>query len=400
LSLLRSVDHDPVVLRLSRDLVRLLKRGHPWVYSEALRELPRAAAGASAVLLDNKRGREIARGYYDPGCPLAFRACSVEDRVRLDDAWAEDRFVRALDLRERLFGPETTGYRLLNGEGDEVPGLVIDRYGETGVLQVDGAGPMGFWDMDGIAAWVSERLGLAGVYYKSRDKSQEGKLLAGTLPEEGVARFLENDLKFTADVRRGQKTGFFLDQRDNRHLVRQLARDRSVLNVFGYTGGFSVAAGVGGASQVTTVDLAAPAIAAADQHWRDNALAAGQHDGVAADAFEFLADAAARRKKWDIVIVDPPSFAPSEAAVPKAAASYRRLIADAARVVSEGGHLAASSCSSHIDEAAFLEICEEAVSEARRRGTIASLTSQPADHPYPLVFHEFRYLKFVLMRLD
>lgn len=400
MSLLRSVDREPLVLRLSRDLVRMLKRGHPWIYADALRDLPRAAAGTPAVLLDNKKGREVARGYYDPGCPLAFRACSVEDRVALDDRWAEERFARALDLRTRLFGPETTGWRLFNGEGDEVPGLIVDRYGETAVLQVDGAGPMGFWDMEGIANWAAERLGLAGVYYKSRDKSQEGRLLTGALPEEGIARFVENELKFTADVRRGQKTGFFLDQRDNREMIRRIARDRSVLNVFGYTGGFSVAAGAGGATQVTTVDLAAPAVAAADQHWRDNGFAAEQHDGVAADAFEFLADAAARRKRWDIAIVDPPSFAPSEAAVPKASASYRRLIADAARVVADGGHLAASSCSSHIDETAFLEICEEAVSEARRRGTIVSLTSQPADHPYPLVFHEFRYLKFVLMRLD
>lgn len=398
--LLLNSDREPVVLRLGRDLVRMIKRGHPWVYAEALRELPRAPAGASAVLLDNKKGREIARGYYDPGCPLAFRACTAEDRVRLDDRWAERQFTRALDLRRRSFGPSTTGYRILNGEGDEVPGLIVDRYGDIGVLQVDGAGPAGFWDIDGIAEWLLRECGLKGIDFKPRDRQSESRRLAGELPQEGMAAFLENSLRFTADFRRGQKTGFFLDQRDNRDLIRCQAEGRSVVNIFGYTGGFSVAAGVGGASHVTTVDLAAPAIAAAATHWTLNDLPADRHEGVAADAFAFLEEAAGARRTWDIVIIDPPSFAPSEAAVPRALASYGKLLTDAARCTADGGLLAASSCSSHVGETAFLEVCEESVSAARRRATIVSITSQPIDHPYPLVFSEFRYLKFILLRLD
>lgn len=386
----------------------MLKRGHPWVYADALRELPRCPSGTPAILLDNKRGREIARGYCDPQSPLAFRACSVDEGVALDDAWAQRRLDRALELRSRLFGPETTGYRVLHGEGDGVPGLVVDRYDRTAVLQVDGAGPAGFWNVDGVAEWLSARLDLTGVFHKSRERGQEGKILCGSLPAEGespehgggVVPFVENGLRFTTDVRRGQKTGFFLDQRDNRHLIRQLSKDRRVLNVFGYTGGFSIAAGVGGAAHVTTVDLAAPAIAAAGRHWELNALPGERHEGVAADAFEFLDESVRRRREWDIVIVDPPSFAPSEAAVPKATASYRKLIASAARLVSSGGLLAASSCSSHIHEQAFLEICEEGVADARQRGTLIALTNQPPDHPYPLVLPEFRYLKFVLIRID
>ena len=140
----------PVTLRLNRDLARTIKRGHPWVYADALRDLPRAAAGVPAVLLDNRKGEPIAVGFYDPASPLAFRVCDTDGRTKLDERWAEARLRDALALRKSLFDPTTTGYRLLNGEGDSTPGLVVDIYGDTAVLKLDGAGPIGFWDAPGI----------------------------------------------------------------------------------------------------------------------------------------------------------------------------------------------------------------------------------------------------------
>jgi 23S rRNA (cytosine1962-C5)-methyltransferase len=151
---------------------------------------------------------------------------------------------------------------------------------------------------------------------------------------------------------------------------------------------------------VTTVDLAQPAVAAAREHWQRNELAESQHDAVVADVFEFLADAGSQRKRWDIVIVDPPSFAPNQESIPKARAAYQSLIAAGARVTARGGLLAAASCSSHIDLPLFLTLCEEGVAEARRRGTILAIQGQPPDHPSPLALPEFRYLKFVLLRID
>ncbi len=404
MTLLRAAGGSPLTLQLNRNLTRSVKRGHPWVYGDALRRRPKATPGSRAILLDHKKGRAIGRGFYDPGSPLALRLCTAEAEETLDEAWAERRLERALALRQPLFTARTqqttTAFRLFNGEGDGLPGLICDLYGDTAVLQLDGAGPKGFWNPDGIAAWLADRLALGSVYEKYQARqSGRGRALWGPLPTEPVP-FLENGLRFTADVIHGQKTGFFLDQRENRQRMRAWAEGRRVLNVFGYTGGFSVYAGRGGATDVTTVDLAEPALALADAHWRLNDLPPAQHRSQTADAFDFLARAAKQRQQWALVILDPPSFAPAKAALPQALKAYHKLIAAGAAVTSAGGLLAAASCSSHIDEATFLEACETGISQARRRATLVGSYGQPADHPSPLVLREFRYLQFMLLSVE
>ena len=333
--------------------------------------------------------------------------------MKLDDRWAERRVRAAKALRKSFAAGGSTatatssstgvgltsGFRLWNGEGDGVPGLVADVYHDTGVIKLDGEGPIGFWRVDEVADWMVRELGLVRVYERQKERGVMGRALIGSVPNQPVT-FHEHDLPFTADVVHGQKTGFFLDQRDNRQLIRAWSRDATVLNVFSYTGGFSVAAGAGGASHVTSVDIAPAAIEAANQHWRLNQLPETQHTGIAADAFEFLADAASQRRRWEIVILDPPSFAPNRDSVPKALAAYQNVIEAGARVTAPQGLLAVASCSSHIDLPMFLECCEEGVSRARRRGTVVTIAGQPTDHPTPLALPEFRYLKFVLLRLD
>jgi 23S rRNA (cytosine1962-C5)-methyltransferase len=212
--------------------------------------------------------------------------------------------------------------------------------------------------------------------------------------------FRENGVHFTVDVVHGQKTGFFLDQRENRQHIRAVAANRHVLNLFGYTGGFSVYAGLGGATQVTTVDVAAPALDAAGHHWRMNGLEAANHRTVQQDAFEFLAQAIRDKRSWGLVIVDPPSFASAKETVSRALSTYERLMAAAATVTTPDGLLAVASCSSHVDMPTFLGACEAAIAQARRRATILRISGQPPDHPSPLPFSEFRYLKFVLMQVE
>lgn len=283
-TLLHPRSDPPLRLRLGRDLTRAIKRGHPWVYAEALRERPLALPGTPAILLDNKKGQELARGFYDSRSPLAFRVCTTEPGQTLNEWWAQKRLERALSLRRTLFDERTTGFRLFNGEGDGLPGLIADIYGSAVVLQLDGAGPSGFWHSAGIAAWLAEKLSLQCVVERSRGEGKgAGRALWGEMPAAPVT-FVENGVQFQADVLRGQKTGFFFDQRDNRQKIREVAANRRVLNVFGYTGGFSVYAGLGGASRVTTVDIAAPALAAAQVNWELNDLPPTYHEAVAADA--------------------------------------------------------------------------------------------------------------------
>ncbi len=401
LHFLQSYSTPPVRLRLARNLTRAVKQGHPWVFAEALRELPAAPSGAPAVLLDNKKGRAIGRGFYDPHSALALRVCTAEPDQPLDDRWAQVRFERALALRRALFDDRTNGFRLFNGEGDGLPGLICDLYGEVAVIQLDGAGPGGFWNPAGIAEWLVQTLSLRWVYWRNQARGATGgELLRGDPPLPQPAPFLENGIRFTADVSRGQKTGFFLDQRDNRQWIKALAAGRRVLNLFGYTGGFSVYAGLGGASQVTTVDLAEAALAAAHSHWRLNGLEPGNHTVVKADAFDFLQKAGQAHQQWELVVLDPPSFAASKEAVPQALAAYQRLIAGGAAVMAGDGLLAAASCSSHVAPDSFLQVCAEGVAQARRRATVLGIYGQPADHPWPLACSELRYLKFALLRID
>ncbi|MGD8457954.1 MAG: class I SAM-dependent methyltransferase, partial [Anaerolineales bacterium] len=264
--LIKNPSQPPIKLQLSRDLVRTIKRGHAWVYREALRYLPRANPGTKAILLDNRGGKEIARGFYDPESSIALRIYSTQvGRLSIDE-WAHRKFTQALKLRARLFDDQTTGYRLFNGEGDGLPGLVCDIYEKSAVIKFDGQAAERFWDMQGIAEWLNTNLGIQSTYLKQRGSNEEGKLIGGEISEQPVT-FTENGINFSADLIRGQKTGFFFDQRDNRMHIKRLSAKKTILNAFGYTGGFSVYAGLGGASKVTTVDLAQPALEEADHHW-------------------------------------------------------------------------------------------------------------------------------------
>ena len=407
MALIRKLDSGkpPLKLRLARNLTRAVKRGHPWVFADALRSLPAAPAGAQAVLLDNKKGREIARGFYDPRSALDFRVCRVEQGQALDELWAKAQMRRALKLRRSLFDEQTTGFRLFNGEGDGLPGLVCDVYGDAAVIRLDGEGANGFWDAQGVAEWTADALSLRCVLQRM-ERRRQGKrqsaalerVLVGVAPYKPVP-FVENGVRFKVDISRGQKTGFFLDQRDNRQLIKTFAAGKRVLNVFGYTGGFSVYAGLGGAKHVTTVDLAKPAIKMANFHWQLNKLPPAGHKAVTADAFEFLAASLGKKRTWDLVILDPPSFAPSKDTVVKGVSAYKNLAAAGVKVTAPDGMLALASCSSHIGLEMFLNACEEGISLGRRRGTILGIYGQPADHPSPLPLPEFRYLKFVLLKI-
>lgn len=383
---------------LTRDLRRVIKRGHPWVFSDAVK-LPAGAQAGDVVALEHG-GRIVARGYCDPEGPLAVRILSTDPNevIGPETFWA--RLDRAIAWREALFaGTDTDGYRLVNGEGDRLPGLVIDRYRDTLVIKPDGPVAERFWDTQALAARLVQQPGVVAIYARARSRGGAvGETLRGEV--SGPVTFSEHGALFEADVREGQKTGFFLDQREHRLALGRLARDRRVLNAFAYTGGFSVQCGRHGARHVTTLDLAAPALAAAEVNWRKNGLPDTRHRAVTADTFAFLGEAVSRGETFDLVILDPPAFAPSRKDLEKALAAYTSLAELGARVTAPSGLLFLASCSLHVRRDELMGCLDEGLARARRAASVVSLGGQPPDHPYPLGGPELAYLKTALVRVE
>ncbi len=416
---------------LAKDLVREIKRGHAWLFSHAVERFD-FAAGTPVRVVD-RRSRVVASGISDAEHPIPVRICQTEPPFSVDDAWLISRLELCMATREQWLPKDTTGYRLVAGEGDGVPGLIVDVYGDCAVIKLDGGAPEAFYRPDGIARWLAKKMHLRHVVRRPRNRDEDPVILlqqdgrrggggAANEPdrtnagEHSVADyatnadeslcdlsrvpFLENGMRFGADVLKGQKTGFFLDQRDNRELIRHMSNGKSVLNLFSYNGGFSIAAGLGGAQQVTSVDLAAPAIAVAEQHWNDNDLPATAHHAVAADCFQYLDQARSDGRKWDLVISDPPSFARNVRSRPAALNAYGNLASAAAKVTTANGLLALASCSSQVGRDDFLQASIEGIGRARRKAFLISERGLPVDHPTPVAMPELRYLKFFLFLLN
>lgn len=322
-----------------------------------------------------------------------------EPGAAIDAAWVRTRVEAAAARRARdplLVG--CTGRRLVHGEGDACPGLVVDAYADTAVIAFDGAAAAVFWRghldavLDGLARGGAE-LAHAWLRAGRRDASR-GEAILGDPPAE--IAISEDDARFAVDVRAGQKTGFFLDQRENRRTIRRHAAGATVLNAFAYTGGFSIHALLGGAARVTSVDLAAPAMRGLARNLELSGLDASAHESAVTDAFAFFARAREQGRRWDLVVVDPPSFAPSERARPAALAAYRKLAAAALSVTAPGGRFALASCSSHVTEADLLEVMAHSDKAVLLRG----IGCAGSDHPVRPVFVEGRYLKFLFFDVD
>lgn len=376
--------------RVTKPLRDRVGAGHPWIYDRALGPPGDVRAGELVTLVD-ERG-PLATALADPTSPLRARVLDRDPDAACDDRWAGARAETsaARRLRDPLLAG-CTGWRVIHGEADACPGLVLDVYAATAVVVFDGPAATAFWRtrLPAVIAGI-ERAGIAlsHVWVRGeRGARHEGDAMRGDPPAEVV--IAEDEARFAVDVRHGQKTGFFLDQRDNRRTVRRHAAGQSVLNLFCYTGGFSLHAALGGASRVTSVDLAAPAIAAIEKNLALSNLPAETHERIVGDCFDVLARARKDRRTWDLVIVDPPSFAPSERARPAALKAYRRLVEAALEVVEPSGRFALASCSSHVTEIDLLELVR---GDLRLRHTAGAAS----DHPVLPAFPEGRYLKFLL----
>ena len=389
---------EVVVKRAAADAA---KRGHPWVWKHAVARGLSGLAAGDEVQVAGEDGEAVGRAIADPESPIALRMWT-EGRTPIDDALAASRVTRAIAMREtflasarHLLGAggvgETNAYRVCNGEGDRCPGYVVDRYDWVAVLRVDGDGALANLDRFTRVLWreLAPR-GVRSLLHRERDAKGPPAVLRGEAAP-GLIEVREHGVPFVVDLARGQKTGAFLDQRENRRRVCELSRGRRVLNLFSYAGGFSLRAALGGAVHVTSVDIAAAAHATAQASFKLAGVDPRAHAFVTADAFAFLDGAKKQGKQFDLIVSDPPSFAPNEKALPRALSAYRALHRACADVLAPDGIFCASSCSSHVDAAAFVATLD--VTALR----LFEQHGQPFDHPTLPVWPEGRYLKFCIL---
>ena len=383
-----------------------MRRGHPWVYESSVRDQSGPGTAGDLAVVYDRHDRFLALGLWDPDSPLRLRVLHVGKPVRCDVDWWRGRLRTALNRRRPWFDDATTGFRWIHGESDGWPGLVLDRYGTTLVLKI--YSPVWLPRLLDLVGWIREELDPDRIVLRLSRNSQsaaatggyrDGQNLLGADVAERVT-FLESGLWFESEVVKGQKTGFFLDQRENRRRVETLASGKEVLNVFSFSGGFSLYAARGGAARVVDVDISAHALAQARRNFmlnsEDAAVGRAIHEQVQADAFDWLSARPSHR--FGLVILDPPSLAKSEAERAGAIEAYRRLVRCGIEWVQPGGVLLAASCSAHVSSEEFYGTVRQVLQESGRRAEEFLSEGHPQDHA--ATFREAEYLKAIYWRLS
>lgn len=390
------------IITLKRGKEDSLNRFHPWVFSGAIGTMPESLEEGDIVDVVTHDGRHIGVGHYQIGS-IMVRILDFGNTA-IDQSFFATRLAEALKLRKalRLNREDNNAYRLVHGEGDFLPGLIVDIYGNTAVIQAHSPG-MHFARTDIANALTSlEGIDIKNVYYKSETTlpykahldPQNDYLIGGF--ETNVA--IENGLKFHVDWLKGQKTGFFVDQRDNRSLLEHFALGRRVLNMFCYTGGFSFYAMRGGAELVHSVDSSAKAITLTDANVELNFPGDTRHKSFAEDAFKFLDSM--EKDSYDLIVLDPPAFAKHRSALKNALRGYQRLNAKAFEKISSGGILFTFSCSQAVNKDQFRLAVFSAAAQSRRKVRILHQLTQPADHPINIYHPEGEYLKGLILYVE
>ena len=379
-----------------------LKRFHPWVFSGAIHHMDEGIAEGDTVRVITADGNCIAVGHYQLGT-ITVRVLSFDD-IAIDDSFWQQRMQSALAMRESIGvanNPDNNTYRLIHGEGDNLPGLIIDCYGTTAVMQAHSVGMHVCREQ--ICKALVEVMGdrIKNVYYKSEttlpfkaELGQENGFIYGHTDNNTA---VENSLSFHVDWLKGQKTGFFVDQRENRSLLEHYAKGKSVLNMFCYTGGFSVYAMRGGANIVHSVDSSAKAIELTDHNVAMNFPNDNRHEAFCEEAFKYLDD---NDKKYDLIVLDPPAFAKHRMALHNALKGYIRLNIKGLQRIKPGGILFTFSCSQAVSKENFRNAVFTAAAQAGRNVRILHQLHQPADHPVNIYHPEGEYLKGLVLYVE
>lgn len=384
--------------------VRMIELGHPWIIADSYtKKWPAGEAGDLVELVDPS-GRFLAQALLDPKDRIVARVLSRE-RMRLDRGWVKERLQRAIALRRDHAGlTDTDAYRLVNGEGDLLPGITVDRYGDYLMVQIYCSG----WrrHLKLVTQALDELLEPAGIYEKSRPQNTRelesggegkkyGQLLSGKPAPEPLL-VLENGLSFQVSLERGLNTGLFLDQRKNRRDLMARVQGKRFLNLFSYTGAFSVAAAAAGASLVTSVDASPGYMEQARSNFSVNRLNPKRHEFLVGDCLNVLDDLARQKKCYDVILMDPPSFSTTSKSRFTTRGGTADLVAAAMKLLKGGGLLIASSNHQKVDLADYLKELRRGALQAGGTLQVVSLSGQPEDFPYPVTFPEGRYLKYAI----
>jgi len=381
-----------------------LLNGHLWIFSGALQQPPHWIEPGGLVDVKSATGQFVARGYYNPHTDIAIRILTHDAGEAIDEAFLRRRIRGAVALRQ-IFDPDQTNmYRLIHAEGDGLPGLVVDRFADILVAQIHTAGMERLRPL--LLDALMEETGVQGLLLRNDSQSrrregleiEEPAVAAGEVPAQVAVR--ENGVQFLVDPWQGQKTGFFIDQRDKREALRKYARDKRVLNCFSYTGGFSVYAALSSnKTSVTSVDISAPAIDAARQHFILNGLDPNAHQFLIADVFDYLEQAHRDEEQFDVVVLDPPAFAKTQSARTQALKAYRRLNMLAMQVLRPGGILLSCSCSGVVGMDDLLGVLSQVAQRLHRSVQLLETYTHGVDHPINLAMPETSYLKAVFCRV-
>ena len=399
-----------IFLRAGRE--KSLLRRHPWIFSGAVERIDGAPVSGDTLIVRNAQGEFLAWAAYNASSQITARVWSWREAENIDAEFFRRRITNAVSARWTLLPRplagegwgegRSNGARLIHAESDGLPGLIVDRYGDLLVMQIGSAGAERW--RDSIADILQELCNPVCIYERSDSDSRglEGLelrngVLRGTLP--ATVEVIENGLHFKVDVAAGQKTGFYLDQRDNRALTETLARDKDVLNCFCYTGGFSLYALRGGAKSVLSIDSSGDALRIAAENLARNGLDATRAEWLEADVFQALRTLRDQDRKFDLIILDPPKFAPTAAFAEKAARGYKDINLLAFKLLRPGGLLATYSCSGGISEDLFQKIVAGAALDAGVDAQIVHYLHASADHPVLLSFPEGAYLKGLVLRV-
>ncbi len=406
MSKLPEIKPNRLAIKVKSVAERAIRKGHPWVFESAIsKQSGEGQAGDLAIIYDGKKNKFLAVGLWDPNSPIRIKVLQSNTPANINEDWFNQKVAQAKAIREPLLKSETNSYRLLFGENDKVPGLICDVYSSVVVVKIYSA--IWFPYLKAILPAIVKHTNASAIVLRMSRNLQkpeieshglkDGDVLYGTLEKENVI-FTEHGLQFYANVIKGHKTGYFLDHRHNRKKVGELAEGKAVLDIFSYAGGFTVHALAGGAKEVISLDISRQAQELAKENVRLNNLDKDKHQIMVADAFKGMQALIDDRKQFDIVVVDPPSFAKSAADIPQATKSYERLTRLAVRLVKKSGILLSASCSSRIKQEEYFELIEAVLDSTGRRFKLIEKTDHDVDHP--IGFAEGGYLKSGYYQLD